>query len=115
MNIPCESLLSRAGAAQLSQQHHPNSKVWAEGKNHPLLPNPKSQSFLCRIICRHQQILGVLLPAAGLNSLEVATSGGLIMYKVLASAEVWHAGLQLCCRDDPEVIVMAGFACSWGG
>lgn len=30
------------------------------------------------------------------------------MYKVLASAEVWHAGLQLCCRDDPEVIVMAG-------
>lgn len=30
------------------------------------------------------------------------------MYKVLASAEVWHAGIQLCCRDDPEVIVMAG-------
>lgn len=29
------------------------------------------------------------------------------MYKVLASAEVWHAGIQLCCRDDPEVIVMA--------
>lgn len=30
-----------------------------------------------------------------------------MMYKVLASAEVWHAGIQLCCRDDPEVIVMA--------
>lgn len=29
------------------------------------------------------------------------------MYKVLASAGVWHAGIQLCCRDDPEVIVMA--------
>lgn len=29
------------------------------------------------------------------------------MYKVLASAEVWHAGMQLCCRDDPEVIVTA--------
>lgn len=29
------------------------------------------------------------------------------MYKVLANAEVWHAGIQLCWRDDPEVIVMA--------
>lgn len=29
------------------------------------------------------------------------------MYKVLASAEVWHAGIQLCCRDEPEVTVTA--------
>lgn len=27
-----------------------------------------------------------------------------MMYKVLASAEVWHAGIQLCCGDDPEVM-----------
>jgi len=44
------------------------------------------------------------------------------MYKVLADAGVWHAGIQLCCRDDPEVIVMAnacvipgtlGRLCAW--
>lgn len=29
------------------------------------------------------------------------------MYKALARAEIWHAGIQLCWRDDPEVIVMA--------
>lgn len=29
------------------------------------------------------------------------------MYKALARAEIWHAGIQLCRRDDPEVIVMA--------
>lgn len=46
------------------------------------------------------------------------------MYKALANAEVWHAGIQLCWRDDPEVIVMAnvcvflgtlGRLCSWYG
>lgn len=30
------------------------------------------------------------------------------MHKALARAEIWHAGIQLCWRDDPEVIVMAG-------
>lgn len=30
-----------------------------------------------------------------------------MMYKVLANAEVWHAEIQLCWGDGPEVIVMA--------
>lgn len=29
------------------------------------------------------------------------------MYKALAGGGVWHAGIQLCWRDDPEVIVTA--------
>lgn len=83
-------------------------------KESPFVAEPKipKLSLLYNLLVSADS--GCFTASSQLNFLQVATSGGLIMYKLLARAEVWHVRIQLCWRHDPEVIVTAKAPRSWG-
>lgn len=104
--------MSRSNATESTA----SSKFQSVGgrKESPFVAEPKilKLSSLCNSLVSADS--GCFTASSQLNFLKVATSGGLIMYKALARAEVWHVRTQLCWRDDPEVIVMAK-ACTFPG